>query len=378
MEQIEVKGVDVSTLNEVELLGGGFYVDGEKQDFFRIVKNKGINTVRLKLWVDPYDENGDPYLGGTNDLKTTLALAKRAKDVGMAFMLNLHYSDFWVDPKKQTKPKKWRSISGKALEEQVYLYTKEVLQTCEANDLLPEYIQIGNEITNGMLWPDGKTPYYIAEERKFETVDEETRKMQYDALVGLLKAGVRATREVCSAKIIIHLDFGGADDLYRKWFDEITKRELDYDIIGLSYYPYWHGDLQALAVNLKQLGERYDKDLLVVETAYGFTEQSSVGSENIFTKALAEKTGYSQTVEGQTAFLEDLIEVVKNANGTNYQSLGIVYWEPAWLPVKHTSWASESGMKYANDIANRGNHWANQGLFDFEGNALKSLNVFQD
>lgn len=381
MNRLEIKGVDISTLIEVESLGGAYYLNGEKQDLFHLLKKKGVNTIRLKLWVDPYDEFGQPYLGGTNDLNTTLELARRAKASGMAFMLNLHYSDFWVDPGKQTKPKKWQALTGQALEEEVYRYTKDVLTACYAEDLVPDYIQIGNEITNGMLWPDGKTPKYIAEERRFEEVDAQIKKTQYDALVGLLEAGVRATRELFKhdqTKVIIHLDFGGADDLYRAWFDEVTARDLDYDIIGLSYYPYWHGDLKALETNLQQLGERFHKDLIVVETAYGFTSNSAVDDENIFNEELAEKVGYPQTVEGQTAFLTDLINTVKQVEGKDYKALGIVYWEPAWLAVEGTSWASVEGMKYADDIANMGNHWANQGLFDFKGNALKSLDVFQD
>ncbi|SEO11745.1 arabinogalactan endo-1,4-beta-galactosidase [Amphibacillus marinus] len=379
MKEVAVRGVDISTLAEVEAHGGTFFLNHNTVDLFEILKKKNINTVRLKLWVDPYDEHKKPYLGGTNDLTTMLKLAKRAKDTGMQFMLNLHYSDFWVDPKKQTKPKQWATLTGKELEQAVYTYTKDVLRACDECGVIPDYIQIGNEITNGMLWPDGETPHYLAEERRFASVDSLTKRKQYDSLARLLEAGISATREsYCKQqlKIILHLDFGGADDLYREWFDQMTARAIDYDIIGLSYYPYWHEDLHALQNNLTQLGERFNKDMIIVETAFGFTSEAPNEGENICTADLATKTGYSLSIEGQTTFLQDLLTCVRKAHGSGYQTLGIVYWEPAWLPVKGTSWASLAGMKYANDIADTGNHWANQGLFDFNGNALESLNLF--
>src|SRR5699024_5332933 len=137
-----------------------------------------------------------------------------------------------------------------------YEYTKDILIACEENDIIPEYIQIGNEITNGMLWPDGKTPKFLFEEKEFEVWDLESKEKSYDRLANLLKAGLLAVRERYSSeelKTILHLDFGGANTLYRTWFDEISKRNVDYDIIGLSYYPYWHGSLEDLEFNLKDI-----------------------------------------------------------------------------------------------------------------------------
>ncbi|MEK4513503.1 glycoside hydrolase family 53 protein [Paenibacillus sp. FSL K6-2524] len=374
MSHTFMKGVDISMLTEVETLGGEYFLDNEKKDLFEILRIKELNAVRLRLWLNPYDEEGEPYLGGTNDLETTIELAKRAKEQGLQFMLNIHYSDFWTDPKKQSKPKAWQSFSGEQLEEKVYLYTKEVLDVCRACDVLPDIVQVGNETTNGMLWPDGKTPKYLFEEKKFEAVDEEEWKLSYDRLASLLKAGVRAVREAGSMRIILHLDAGGSNILYRTWFDEMSARDVDYDIIGLSYYPIWHGTLEELRFNMEDISVRYDKEVLVVETAYGFTSESPSGHD-IFTEYLSNQAGYPATVEGQAQFLHDLMTTVQQV--PNNKGLGIVYWEPAWLPVEGSSWASYAGMNYGNDIATMGNHWANQGLFDFKGNALDSLNVFR-
>jgi len=294
-------------------------------------------------------------------------------------MLNLHYSDFWADPKKQPKPKAWLNLTGQDLVEQVYRYTKETLKHFERLDLMPAYIQIGNETTNGMIFPDGKIAKYLFEDRKFEEIDHEVQKAAFDYLVELLSAGIKATREMRSKeelKIIIHLDFGGANDLYRGWFDQATERQLDYDIIGLSYYPYWHNSLADLRYNLKDIAKRYEKDVMVVETAYAFTAEHPEGEDSIFNAELSDIAGYPPTVEGQAAFLTDLMNTVKEVNEQGYRGLGIVYWEPAWLPVKGSSWASQAGMEYGNDIGKPGNHWANQAMFDFNGHALKSLDVF--
>lgn len=368
-----IKGADVSMLKEVEELGGEFFLGNQKKDLFEIMQIKGLNVVRLRLWVNPYDEEGCPYMGGTNDLETTIELARRAKEQGLQFMLCIHYSDFWTDPKKQIKPKNWQELSFEQLEEKVYSYTREVLDVCKACDVLPELIQIGNETTNGMLWPDGRTPKYLFEQKKFEEVEAAEWKASFDRLVRLLNAGIRAARESGPMRVILHLDFGGANVLYRTWFDEMAAHGVDYDIIGLSYYPIWHGSLAELRFNLEDISARYNKDVLIIETAYGHTAESPKGAD-IFTDELAKNAGYPPTVEGQAQFLYDLMQAVDQVPGG--KGLGIVYWEPAWLPVDGTTWASPEGMKYGNDVAPMGNHWANQAWFDFQGKALDSIDVF--
>ncbi|GAA2146699.1 glycoside hydrolase family 53 protein [Glycomyces algeriensis] len=368
-----IRGADVSMTAEIEQLGAVFRADGTPHDLFELLAAQGVNWIRLRLWVDPRDETGAPYLGGTNDLATTVALARRAKAAGHAVLLDLHYSDFWTDPKKQSTPKAWRDLQGAALEARVHDWTSDVLAALEAAGAPPDMVQVGNEITNGMLWPEGRTPRFIDAERRFDGEDPAA----FDRLTGLLAAGTAAVREAglangAGAQVMIHLDFGGANELYRGWFDQATARGLDFDVIGLSYYPYWHGTLQDLGANLNDLAGRYGKDLVVVETAYAWTGESPAGHHQVFKPELAEAGGYPASPEGQTAFLRDLYATVDAVPGG--RGLGIVYWEPAWLPVDGTTWASRAGMEYGDDVVDEtGSSWANQALFDFDGNALASL-----
>lgn len=377
---VDIRGVDVSMLAAVENGGGKFCKKGQATDIFTILKSSGVNLVRLRLWVDPYNATGQPYGGGTNDLQTTIALAKRLKAERLAFMLDLHYSDFWADPGKQMKPKAWEKLSFDDLQKQVYSYTKHILRQLKEENILPEYVQVGNEVTNGMLWPDGKTPIFSPEANQFE--DEQTGALQkgqqaFDRLSILLKAGVKAVREYPNMKVLLHLDFGGASYLYERWFKEIIARGVDFDIIGLSYYPFWHGTLADLTKTMTLAGKLFEKDLMIVETSFGFTDQSPDGEENIFSDTLAKTAGYPASTEGQTAFLTDLIATIDEVKGEGYKGLGFVYWEPSWLPVKGATWATKAGMAYINENAEEGNHWANQGLFDFKGDALPGLDVFK-
>ncbi|MFF2267393.1 arabinogalactan endo-beta-1,4-galactanase [Cellulosimicrobium cellulans] len=375
MAQLQIRGVDVSMLAEVEARGGEYRVDGSAMDLFDILVDHHVNTVRLRLWVDPYDVDGQPYLGGTNDLPTTLALARRAIDRGLKVMIDLHYSDFWTDPKKQAMPKSWQGLSVEELEEMVETYTRSVLEALIEAGVTPDSVQVGNEITNGMLWPVGKTPTYLFEERRFTDVEPRDHAAAFDALARLLSRGVKAVREVTpDTAVLLHLDFGGANDLYRGWFDEITARRVDHDVIALSYYPMWHGTLDDLSANLADLVDRYGKDVLVVETSYAHRLDGPAGTTTIFGPDLVAPGGFPVTVQGQHDFLVALMDrVVAVPAG---RGLGIVYWEPGWLPVDGTSWASSAGMAYGNDVADPGNPWANQALFDYDGNALESWTAF--
>jgi arabinogalactan endo-1,4-beta-galactosidase len=365
---LPIRGADVSMTAEIEALGAVFRADGTERDLFALLADAGVNWIRLRLWVDPRDEHGEPYMGGTNDLATTIALARRAKAAGRRFLLDLHYSDFWTDPKKQSTPKAWRGLTGAALEARVHDWTAEVLAALAAADAVPDMVQVGNEITNGMLWPEGRTPKFIDAERRFEREDDAA----YERLAGLLHAGVAAVRESGPAQVMIHLDFGGANELYRGWFDRMTARGLDFDVIGLSYYPYWHGTLDDLGRNLNDLATRYGRGLVVVETAYAWTGAQPPGHHQVFRPELAEHCAHPVSPEGQAAYLRDLYATV--AAVPEGRGLGVVYWEPAWLPVDGTTWASRAGMEYGDDVVDEaGNSWANQALFDFDGDALPGL-----
>ena len=220
----------------------------------KIFAEHGINLARIRIWNDPYDEKGNPYGGGTSDVKTFLSLAKRAKECGMGILADFHYSDFWADPGKQTMPKAWRSFPYENLKKALYEFTKETLELCVKEDVIPEYVAVGNEVTNGLCWPVGKVP-------------------AFDRIAGLISAGIRAVREtVPSAKVMIHLDNGGNKKLYENWFREYFENDgEDFDAIGLSYYPLWHGSPEDLEENLRFLSGTYGKELIIAETSYPFT-----------------------------------------------------------------------------------------------------------
>ncbi|ADI15152.1 glycoside hydrolase family 53 protein [Truepera radiovictrix] len=338
-----VRGADVSTLQKVEDHGGRFYGRGAQktpQDPLVILRSHGVNYVRLKLWKDPVG------VDGYNDLEKTVAMAKRAKRTGLRLLLNFHYSDFWADPGRQDKPAAWRDLSFEALTRAVYDHTVETMTALKAARALPDIVQIGNEIQSGILWPDGKT--------------WGEGSGGFDNLAILLRAGIDGVRDVVGkdVKIMLHLADGADNGLYRWWFDEITRRGItDFDIIGLSFYPYWHGTLQGLSHNLADISARYDKDVIVVETAYAFTLADGDGHPNIFGAAQAQAGGYPATVAGQAAFIEDIRRVVQAVPGG--RGLGVFYWEPTWLPVPGAGWRSGEG-----------NAWENQALFDFDGRAL--------
>jgi arabinogalactan endo-1,4-beta-galactosidase len=178
-------GMDISTLEETERLGGKFYEDGKESAFYDILKSHGVTSIRLRLWNDPFDEKGENYGGGGCDIETVLRTARRAVENGMSWMLGFHYSDFWADPGRQLIPKAWQSFTLEQLEKAVYEYTKEILTRCKNEALYPGYVQIGNEITNGLLWPVGKVIYD-------EVTGEPT---SYANMTRLLKAGSTAARE---------------------------------------------------------------------------------------------------------------------------------------------------------------------------------------
>lgn len=365
---LPIHGADVSMTQEVENLGGVYRdASGRARDLFELLAENMIDTVRLRLWLDPYDEAGRPYLGGTNDLAATIGLARRARAAGLRLMLDLHYSDFWTDPKKQTLPKAWRGLSFEELVPVVGSYTTGVLDTLAAEGLSPALVQVGNEITNGMLWPHGHTARFDDRARSFESVDPAAD----DRLAVLLRSGISAVRESSDAETVLHLDFGGANELYRGWFDRMTARGVDTDVIALSYYPFWHGTLAELGANLADVAARYDTDVLIAETAHPHTLDVSEEHHVIVDDALAAVTGYPPTPQGQCDFLGDLKRVV--AGVPNGRGMGVVWWEPAWLPVAGTSWASPAGMAYAGDVAEAGNPWVNLTLFDVDGNVLPSL-----
>jgi len=367
-----IKGADVSSLLEVERCGGVFQDGGQPLDALEILKRYGINWVRLRLWNDPCDEAGNHYGGGDCDLSAVLALAARAKRAGMKWLLDVQYSDFWTDPGCQPLPKSWKGLDEQGLESAVYRYTRDVMCACRAAGVAPDMVQVGNELTSGLLWPTGKLWL--------------EGQPQWGNAVRYLSAGVRAVREEApGAMVMIHLDNGGKNLMYREWFDHYFGLGGDCDVIGLSFYPCWHGRMSDLAANMNDLSLRYHKDMVVVEAGTAFTSASYAAYEGLDEscrrgptagESMADQLEYPMTVEGQIAYIRDLADVIRKV--PEHRGKGFFWWEPAWIPVPGSGWAKEPGWSYAGKPGPEGNEWANQTLFDFEGNALPTLAAIHD
>ncbi|HDC4272504.1 TPA: arabinogalactan endo-beta-1,4-galactanase [Enterobacter cloacae] len=361
-----IKGADISTLLEAEQHGAKFYnQNGQQQDAIAILKANGVNYVRLRLWVDPQDASGKTYGGGSNNLENTIALAKRVKAQGLKLLLDFHYSDFWTDPGKQFKPKAWEKMDYPQLKTAIHDYTRDTIARFKQEGVLPDMVQIGNEINGGMLWPEGKSWGQGGGE--------------FDRLAGLLNAAIGGLKENLTGgeqvKIMLHLAEGTKNDTFRWWFDEIAKRDVPFDIIGLSMYTYWNGPISALKANMDDISKRYNKDVIVVEAAYGYTLDNCDNAENSFQAKEEKDGGYPGTVQGQYDYIHDLMQSVIDV--PDHRGKGIFYWEPTWIAVPGTTWATKAGMKYIHDEWKEGNARENQALFDCQGKVLPSITVFK-
>ncbi|QFQ08670.1 glycoside hydrolase family 53 protein [Enterobacter sichuanensis] len=361
-----IKGADISTLLEAEQHGAKFYnQNGQQQDAIAILKANGVNTVRLRLWVDPQDASGNTYGGGSNNLENTIALAKRVKAQGLKLLLDFHYSDFWTDPGKQFKPKTWEKMDYPQLKTAIHDYTRDTIARFKKEGVLPDMVQIGNEINGGMLWPEGKSWGQGGGE--------------FDRLAGLLTAAIGGLKENLTngeqVKVMLHLAEGTKNDTFRWWFDEITRRNVPFDIIGLSMYTYWNGPISALKANMDDISKRYNKDVIVVEAAYGYTLDNCDNAENSFQAKEEKDGGYPGTVQGQYDYIHDLMQAVIDV--PDQRGKGIFYWEPTWIAVPGTTWATKAGMKYIHDEWKEGNARENQALFDCQGKVLPSITVFK-
>lgn len=363
-----IKGMDLSSLLEVERCGGRFYDHGKNGDAMDILKSYGMNLLRLRLWNDPFAEDKTSYGAGGNDIETALILAKRAQERGIGWLLDFHYSDFWTDPGKQTLPKAWKGMNASELERAVYDYTSEVLERCAREGLLPRIVAVGNEVSNGLLWPFGRVP-------------------NYKNIARFISSGIRAVRKYApDAEVMIHLDNGGNNVLYREWFDHYLENGgEDFEYIGLSYYPFWHGTLSMLKQNMDDIAVRYHKKLMVAEVSTAHTMEDYQSYEKLpdarrkgmaARPELTGKVPFPMTPEGQAQFMGELLMLIRNtADGLG---AGFCYWEPAWLPVPGSEWATEKAVAYMHEKGPGGNEWANQALFDYDGNALPALAVIRD
>lgn len=346
--RLSILGADVSSLKKSEDLGGEYYDSARHnqcrdRSALRILRSHGLNAVRLRTWVDPAD--------GYHDKRELLSMARRAKAAGLDVLVNLHYSDTWADPGNQTKPAAWASYDVAQLTQAVYDHTFDVCRSLRAQRTLPDMIQIGNELNAGMLWPDGHT----------------WNPPNWDNLSAFLTAGATAVK-ACSpkTKVMLHLANGGDNGLYRWWFDNITQRNVPFDVIGASFYPYWHGSLAALQRNLNDVSSRYGKDVVVVETGYPFTLEDDDGWPNLIGTPGQLVSGYPATPDGQASLVRDVLSVVRAV--PNGRGLGVFYWDATWTAVPGNGWDPADPTS--------GNAWENQALFDFTGTALPAMSVF--
>lgn len=248
-------GADISWLQSQEDRGTEFSDGGIKGDALEILRDNGFNYIRLRLFVDPRSELGYSHREGYCDLEHTLQMAHRIKQAGMMFLLDFHYSDNWADPQKQIMPQAWQTYSYMEVQEALYNHTREVLEALVKQGTAPDMVQVGNEVSNGMLWPYGSVRH------------------SFEGLCGLLKEGVRAVREVTpEAAIMLHVALGGQNEESVRFFEAMNRYGVEYDLIGQSYYPEWHGTLEELEFNLRDLATRYHKPIIVVEYRDHFKE----------------------------------------------------------------------------------------------------------
>jgi arabinogalactan endo-1,4-beta-galactosidase len=307
-----VKGADIGWLPQMEASGYKFYnSSGVQTNCLQILKDKGINTIRLRVWVNPSNDK----TSGHCSKKETVVMALRAKAMGMRVMIDFHYSDSWADPGKQTKPAAWASHTFSQLLTDVYNHTFEVLDTLKQCGITPEWAQIGNEIRGGMLWPDGKSS-------------------NWPNLGKLLNKGYDAAKAVDSSiKVVIHLEGGNDNARFRWFFDNAKTQGVRYDIIGLSYYPYWIGSdytvtINELGNNMNDMVARYGKEVMVVEVGGEYNK-----IQNTYNMLVA--------VIGKTM-------AVPGGKG-----LGVIYWEPEgeknWSGYSLSCWGSDGRPTAALD-----------------------------
>jgi arabinogalactan endo-1,4-beta-galactosidase len=341
---VRVVGADLSFVPQLESLGATYGRDGVAAPLLTLVEEAGFGLVRLRLWHTP----AEPWHG----LDATVAFAHRLQAAGFELMLDLHYCDTWADPGHQTTPAAWLGVPTAALADSVAAYTTRVVSHFVGEGLTPRYVQLGNEIDAGLLWDAGRVGW------PGSTWDTPA---QWAALTSLLQSAAGAARAAlppdAPTELIVHLAPGG-DNARCRWFlDQLTSAGVDYDVIGLSYYPWWHGTLWQLKANLRDLGPRYVKALMVVESAYPWTLETADATGNFVTGEGELQGGYPATPFGQRDFLRDVRRVVETSGG-----LGVVTWEPALIPV-------DGGP---------GNPYENLTLFDFGGDALPGLEFGAD
>ncbi|WP_405949917.1 arabinogalactan endo-1,4-beta-galactosidase [Streptomyces prunicolor] len=341
--RLEIRGMDISSLPKDEAFGAIYRrADGRRDDPIRILADAGVTHARLKVWVNPAD--------GYNNKKHILPLAKRLRRAGIGIWVDFHYSDTWADPAHQSKPAAWADLDVAGLTRAVYDHTADVLGALRRQGTPADLVQIGNEINGGLLWPTGKN-----------WGDDGGG---WGNLTTFLKAGLNAARDTTPRiRTMLHIASGGDNGTSRWWYDNVVADGVDFDIIAQSYYPFWHGTPDAASANLADLAARYDKPVLIAETAYPFTLESEDATNDIMYDASQLTPGYPATPAGQSAWLRTVADLMANVPGN--KGLGYCYWEGVWTYRKGDGWDPADPTS--------GNAWENLALFDFQDRALPGL-----
>lgn len=371
LEEDFMFGCDLSSLIAEENSGVVFYNEkGDKQNLIKTLADNGVNMIRVRVWNNPYDENGNGYGGGNCDTDNAIAIGKRATECKMAVFIDYHYSDFWTDPSKQMCPKAWADMNIDEKSDALYEYTKESLGRILESGVNVTMVQLGNEITTGMA---GET--------------------DWKKITMLLNSGSRAVRELSETynreiQIAVHFTNPEKEGTYINYAETLKNNNVDYDIFATSYYSFWHGTTANLKSVLSEIVEAYGKKVMVAETSYAYTYDDGDGHANTVGKG---EYGYEVSVQGQADAIRDCVEALASL-GEN--AVGICYWEPAWIPVPDdtemtrsaiwekygSGWASSYASEYDSEDAGKyygGSSWDNQALFDFEGHPLPSIEMFK-
>ncbi len=362
-----INGMDVSQVISLENSGVKYYnFDGKEDDVLKIFSDNGINYIRVRVWNNPYDREGNGFGGGNCTIDTAVELGKRATKYGMKLLVDFHYSDFWADPSKQMCPRAWLGMTIDEKASALYQYTKESLQKLKDANVDVGMVQIGNETNNGLA---GEITWYN------RTI--------------LMKKASEAIREVTpKAKIAVHFANPEKAGSYQNYASKLNYYNLDYDIFASSYYPYWHGSLENLQTVLDEISDTYNKDTLVVETSYAYTTKDTDSFSNTISDGGSVDKPYPYTIQGQASEIRDIIQTVCNMK----RGIGVFYWEGAWISVGDnyeenlskweqygSGWASS--FSYIFDPEDAGKYYGgsavdNQAFFDANGKALESLKVW--
>ncbi len=316
-QQPFLRAADISFIPEIESEGGVYYDNGVAADPVEIFAKNGLNAARLRVWVNPSPE--------WCDQAQTYAMAKRVVAAGMKLVIDFHYSDTWADPGHQTTPAAWASLSHTQLVAEVKAYTHSFISGLIAQGTAPWGVQIGNEITSGILWPDGYLDGTAGQWQKF---------------TDLVKAGVQGVKDAQGAnpiKIIIHIDRGGDNSGARYFFNNLESYNVPFDIIGLSYYTWWHGPVENMVTNVNDLGPRYKKPIFIAETMYPWTLTLWGNWGRQVTSISQADPSFPATFAGQTSYVDSILAIVQDIPGG--YGAGVFYWAPEYIddPVYDSS-----------------------------------------